>query len=601
MPCSQSSETNTNCTISSSARHEISLPTAISSGFSDYATTDVASITSANPSPPRSISQEIAGVTRMAPNKVPKNHSDFESHVEGFFASGQPGSDIHAINQAPILSSFPQLPHPKLPSEQWTIASNSLSISEQKQYLQLFWNYCHSLLQIMSKGEFDELGKLVLSTTDDDYSVQHALIDAMIALGLQHSHTTELSGRILGLSPLSSEEMLWPGFGYFSRSCERMRASTEVTINALRCHVLLALYLMKGNAFHDAYNLFGITVRKAYIAKFHRIPSSHLAEAERTARVQLWWVLFSLDLCCSLQLDMPAACQKNLVKCSLPSEDALIRYHGRHNSANSYTIHLANLCVIIADIGDGGSTADLVDDGDDDNSRSSKHLEDHALLLSSALKKLELWRNGLPEELRWHPDGSYVDTAGSSGFEYSEHSHVSVRRQAILLELQYHNTYLLLQRPFIRLRNIASNDSHAIESHISSSLQHATKIVNTIYTVCSTSDLLYGWSEILQPLWNAALTIMAYIYANSLSTVVPEALDSLSRAQKLFELLSSTSSTAASAKETIGSLVSNLQAMMADVSSVVAPVDAMSWDLFASLMDNGKKSSEDIENFGNRQ
>lgn len=45
--------------------------------------------------------------------------------------------------------------------------------------------------------------------------------------------------------------------------------NTDETLEALKCQVLMVLYLLKGNAFRDAYNLLGITVRKAYISKLH--------------------------------------------------------------------------------------------------------------------------------------------------------------------------------------------------------------------------------------------------------------------------------------------------------------------------------------------
>ncbi|CEP64180.1 Zn(II)2Cys6 transcription factor LALA0_S10e04236g [Lachancea lanzarotensis] len=601
-PCSQCLETNTNFSVSHPARNQSSPQTVLSSDCSDHARRDLPSISPTDPSPHMSTSQKSPGVARTTANDVSKNQVDLASHVEGFFGTGQQAFDSSPNGEPHTEGAFPQLPHPVLPSENWTIASISLPVSERNHYLQLFWSDCHPFLQIVSEKDFAELSTLPPSTTNENYSAQHALVDSMIALGIQHSHTTRLSGRVLGLPQLYSVETPWPGFEYFSRSCECMRSSAEVTINALRCHVLLALYLMKGSAFRKAYNLVGITVRKAYIAKFHRIPPSHLPEAERTARVQLWWNLFSLDLCCSLQLDMPAASQKGLVKCPPPSEDALRRYvlstshRDPHRDVNSYTVHLVQLCVIIADISEGGSTADIVDDNEDINGPSSTHLEDHALLLSSALGNLEGWRDALPAELRWLPSEGDLDTARAAAFQNCCLLPVSIQRVAILLELQYHNTYTLVQRPFIRLRNIASNDSEAIESHINSSLRHATKIVNTIYTVCSTSDLLYGWSEILQPLWNAALTIMAYVYANSLSIMVPEALDSLSRAQTIFELFSSASTTAVSAKTTIESLTSGLLDMVANVSGAVTNNDLMSWDLFASLMEDRQKTPGEFGN-----
>ena len=199
----------------------------------------------------------------------------------------------------------------------------------------------------MSKTEFAELEALPSPTMYDEYSVTSALADSMIALGIQHSYVTGLTGRVLGLQQSPSRqyypatlppEAAWPGFDYFHRSRECMRANTEVTLEVLKCHVLMNLYLVKGNAFLDAYNLIGITVRKAYIFKLHRRQPSNVLETEKTCRMKLWRILFSLDIQCSLQLNMLPASEKSLVKCPFPAEDALARYIFPYDDgSNAYT------------------------------------------------------------------------------------------------------------------------------------------------------------------------------------------------------------------------------------------------------------------------
>jgi hypothetical protein len=469
----------------------------------------------------------------------------------------------------------------------------------------------------MSATEFAELDALPPPAMFDEYSPRSALADSMIALAIQHSHATGLAGRIVGLQqqPLSrqyyhtapSPEATWPGFEYFHRCRECMRTTAEVTLEALRCHALMALYLIKGNAFRDAYNLLGISVRKAYMAKLHRLPPSHLPEARKIARMQLWWTLFSLDLQCSLQLGMPAASQKSLVKCPFPAEDALARYvssppsHGEEGiNAYTYSTRLVNLAAIVTDIGACVSTADLVDDDDDDDGNSPAALEHDALNLSSALQNLEAWRDQIPLELRLSQRGNGSGDAEMLDFDRALALPAWQQRQAVLLELHYHNAYTLIQRPFIRLRSAAhSNDASAmvtppdcrqphVELHIASALHHAAIIVDTVFTVftvCSTSDVLYGWSEVLQPLWNATLTITAHVYANSLISEVPRALDSLRRTQAVFESFSPTCPTALSAKGIVQSLTNSLQDMTAHGSCAVANDDPMGWHLFASLLE----------------
>lgn len=179
-------------------------------------------------------------------------------------------------------------PSSRIPPGERLLALNVLHKSQRSYYLRLFWEACHPLLPIMSKTEFAELDALPPPTVYDKYSASSALVDSIIALGIQHSNATGLAERVLGLQQRPSQqyydttlssEASWPGFEYFHRCRECMRINTEGSLEALRCHILMVLYLVKGNAFRDAYNLLGITVRKAYIAKLHRPQFSHLPEA----------------------------------------------------------------------------------------------------------------------------------------------------------------------------------------------------------------------------------------------------------------------------------------------------------------------------------
>lgn len=545
-------------------------------------------------------------------DSISKEGFDLPTPVQRFFDSEQsPLPDVSALSG----SLFPQLPHPTLPPGRDALAPSTLPKNQQSYYLRLFWDVCHPLTPVLSELEFIELDSLQ-PTTLNECSAKHSLVDAVIAIGIQHSHITGLARRVAGLRHTTSQlqqqatpssEAGWPGFQYFNRCRESMRTNKELTLDRLRCHILMIVYFIRGNAFTNAYNVLGITVRKAYIAKLHRSPPSHLPEAERMARMQLWSTLFSLDVQCSLQLDMPTAIQKSLVKCSFPDGDALARYispslsHMSTTSPYAYSASLTNLAVVVTDASACASAADLDDEGDDDE--SSITLEAHALKLSSALQTLELWRDQLPSDLL------LKQFMGSPGVvqELDFHPDLAIPqwllRQAVLIALQYHNAYTLIQRPFIRIYHTSSNKVNSpgtqqphVEQHIASAFRHATIIVDIVFTVCSSSDILYGWSEVLQPLWNATLTIVAYAYTynSSLDSAVPQAIESLTRSQAIFESFSSTSPSSHSAKEIVQSLVNSLQVTMTQGSSVLPTDDPMSWDLFASLLEEPLATSTDL-------
>ena len=531
------------------------------------------------------------------------------AHVDGFFASTQPTSSPSSTSAGCL---FPQLPHPAVPSVARPLASDELLGTQRYYFLRLFWDTCHPLLQVMSEVEFAALSALPPITIFDEYLAQNALVDVMLALGMQNSHTTGLAGRILGhqqppsrkyYNAAPSPEVSWPGFEYFDRCRDCMRTYTEITLEVLRCHALMIIYFMKGNAFRDAYNLLGITIRKAYIAKLHRPPPSHMSDAEKTAHMQLWWMLFSLDVQCSLQLDMPAASQKSLVKCPLPTDDGLARYVSPSNTRDErlspfvYTTCLAKLAVIVTDITACFSTADL----DEDDSSNPDTLEHHALRLSSTLQALEVWHDEIPPELRLDHCGEGSGNAEGLDFDRDLSLPIWLRRQRVLLELYYHNAYTLIQRPFIRRDYTHSGDPSVTipppdsqlpqtELHITSAVHHATVVVDIVFSVCSTSEVLYGWTEVLQPLWNAIMTITAHAFGKSLRSGAPRALDSLTRAQAVIESFSSTCPSARSAKGIVQSLVSSLPSMMIQGSSTAPNDDQLSWDFLTSIFEEESRN-----------
>jgi hypothetical protein len=98
---------------------------------------------------------------------------------------------------------------------------------------------------------------------------------------------------------------------------------------------------------------------------------------------------------------MPAACQKSLVKCPLPSSNALAHYlspRARHTddlNTATYSTILVDLAIIMTNISTRISTTDLLDDSSDD----PVVLEHLASELTPSLHDLENWRDRLPVPL----------------------------------------------------------------------------------------------------------------------------------------------------------------------------------------------------------
>ena len=90
-------------------------------------------------------------------------------------------------------------------------------------------------------------------------------------------------------------------------------------------------------------------------------------------------------------------------------------------------------------------------------------------------------------------------------------------------------------------------------------MRHASAIVDIAFTLSSTSDVLYGWPEVVQLLWNATMVLITFVYANSLNPGSLSAEQRLARAEAVFECFGAPSAAAKSAKEVVHLLVRSLK------------------------------------------
>ena len=264
-----------------------------------------------------------------------------------------------------------------------------------------------------------------------------------------------------------------------------------------------------------------------------------------------------LDIRCSLQLRKPVAVQASVITCALP---------GNGGVDLAYLAHAVKLAVALANIDRTTSTFDMCAEAS--NIAVLKH---RAATLSSALVQLERWRMELPSDLlsprrESHSCSSQSMSTAESPLVLELGVPTWLHRQRILLEVHYHNAYIMLQRSFIcfpRDVNVGRNHQPQTDQHARSALQHAIAMTIIIHGVCSNSDALMGWPEVLQPLWNATVTMFAFILANPLCGRASGARSSIGKALSVFEAFSTTDPLAARAKEITQSLSSRLDEILA--------------------------------------
>lgn len=505
----------------------------------------------------------------------------FYARIDAFFA-GQQSTDQQASSRtsrsSPAdsgsspdcgLGPFPTLPHPTAPQ---TSSANKrhLSADQQAYFLQLFWEAYYPLLQIPNECDFRRLHEsLWHHAAPKEQALTGALVDCMTALGVQYGYGADLASRILSLrdvEPQHKGDVSWAGFEYF-RSCRDAlytASDQEYTLEAMQCQVLAILYLMNASHFRDAYNMLGTAIRNAHGANLHREPPEHIPLNEKNLRRRLWWLLFMLDIRCSNQLGRPVAVQPSVISCNLPDSDngGSSNTSWRGLSVSAYFTHAVKLAIVRADIDRLISTTDIYEPASNITT-----LEQRASMLASALVYLEKWRLEIPSDLL-----NARRDSNANPFSIAESPVILepglpawLHRQRVLLEVHYHNAYIMLQRPYIcfpRALNLSHIQQPQTDQHARSSLQHAIVMTIIVHGVCSMSDALYGWPEILQPLWNATVTMFAFVLANPLCTRAPGARLSICRALSVFEAFATTSSLAKRAQEITLSLKSRLDQIL---------------------------------------
>ena len=471
--------------------------------------------------------------------------------IDEFFAGDRQTSTGTVTNCEP----FPILPNPTAPSTDAQSATEPLSTDQHAYFLRLFWEAYHPLIHVPGLSVFRALYDSLWQETAERREAQGALINCMTALGMQYGHGADLASRILELRGTGRQvtgDISWAGFEYFRRCRDYLTLNADISLVGMQCYALMALYLLNASDFKSAYNMLGIAIRNAHAMNLHREPDEHTSPEQTDRHRRVWWLLFTLDVRCSLQIRKPVAVQASVTTCALPEDDGL---------GAGYFTHAAKLAIAVDNIYRLTSLFDMYSEAS-----NIAILEQRAATLSAALPHLERWRMELPPELlsprrqrQSSPSRSMSTAESPLLLEFGVPT--TLHRQRVLLEVHYHNAYIMLQRPFICFpRDFNSGQLHQpqTDQHTRSALQHAIVMAIIIHGVCSNSDTLFGWPGLLQPLHNATVTIFAFILANPLCGRAPGARLTIKKILSVFEAFATTDAVAARAKQVVLSLSSRL-------------------------------------------
>ncbi|KAJ5758158.1 uncharacterized protein N7511_006852 [Penicillium nucicola] len=463
---------------------------------------------------------------------------------------------------------FPDLPHIAASADSPPPCNEHLTEDQQTYFLRLFWEAYHPLLQTSDEAEFQSLLHLDGRQAFEVGKLTKALANCMTALGIQYGHGAGLTSRILSMRRCAVN-ISWIGYEYFRRCRDYIALLTEPTLLSMQCYALMSLYLMNASHFREAYSLLGTAIRHSHSVNLHEEPSERLQPKERTAQRRIWWLLFMLDIKCSQQLGKPVAVQTATITCALPSADELITIPGNTSvcwkslHVSTYFVHAVKLAVSLAEMDRLISTSKLYEDAN-----NITVLEQRANLVATSLACLEKWSNELPDDLlspRKNTGYTESMSTAESPIVLELGAPSWLHHQRVLLEVNYHNAYIMLQRPFICFPqpcNSSPIQQPQTDRHARSSLQHAITMTIIVHDLCSSSDVFFGSPAILHPLWNATVTILGFIIANPFSSRSRRPIQWIFKALAVFEAFAATEPFAARAENITRSLVARLNDML---------------------------------------
>lgn len=434
-----------------------------------------------------------------------------------------------------------------------TPTAESLNWDGQLYFVRICWMSLAPLFPIMSEAEFEALYTADGPDLMGRRTIEGALLDGMTALGIQCADATGSGSRILGCSPSAASRS---GIEYFRRCLDVVQeqdVGIPTCVSTIRCYILLALYQLQANRLEKAYYMIGLGVRRAHIGRFHLPPSAHHPARVANDRVRVWWLLYWLDVYCSLQLGRPTAVQRSPNAFSPPPSPPS-RFAPMHAdvvsnkeaSLDNYRFVLSKLTTIVAGALDEVPWLQSLDE-----MGHISTVEKSALRVNDIITRLEASLQELPEQLL-APHGSRTpqSNTGTSATPQSNRQVTPsasgaltigvpdwLQRQRLVLELHCLDACLVLQRPFVLWKHNSRSSEASISQHADSAIDRACTVLSVLRSVYSRSDILDRLTMVLPFIWNAVTTIAAHVFVDHSGAKTKELLAAVANALAILEPL----------------------------------------------------------------
>lgn len=431
----------------------------------------------------------------------------------------------------------------------------SMTRLKEEHYLNLFWQSYHVLLPILHFETFVQYYNS-LWALDDSVRDNSALVDIVLALCTQYGNCFMASLATSGPYPRGSPSV---GQCLFDHARQLMSTKTEsLSLDTIQYHLLSAIYLANTSSQNAANDCITQAHRTALALGLHLEPPSTISEQEKTLRREIWGSISALDFRISIDLGQPFVIHQSDSTClppltiedsaaTLPADNLSTTFEGV--SLSTYFHNYLSLTMAARKAHEAFVThcaVALEANNTSDFYASADVIKDCANFLLECIKPVHDWVKQVPNPLKTPRRGAGKPFSTSrSSLDFEESVPAWLQRQRVMLELSYHDFLMIFHRPFIRFPSSSVGRIPISSEHSVWSLNHAIIITQIISQILTESDVLSFIHETTRILWDATVTLLAFVTAHPFCPHSPSAHAALQKAVSAFDVLGTRSSDAA--------------------------------------------------------
>ncbi|KAM5386757.1 hypothetical protein ACJZ2D_000050 [Fusarium nematophilum] len=476
-----------------------------------------------------------------------------------------PGGETNGVSDSKPTDTSALASERQQQLTEYTLSGKGLTSTQEAFFLELFWDSWHCCYQVQDEVEFKVHYKSLWSEPSSSSSTRKpsALVDIVLALCMQFG-VTSLPRQVESRAQIDIRDATIAGRWLYQR-CQILLAHELETpsLTTLQCQFWSAVYLGNASFQNMAQSMLGAAVRTAHALGLHVEPPVDLPPAQREARNRMWWTLFVFETRVCIRLGRPWGTCMAQMTCSLPAED-----HADGVSWITYTVQRTRLMQAARQAFDTLYT----------RYASTAHsqvqtLEACSKGIKASLEQMRAWVKQLPDAIKTERRGNGEPySTDLSEIEIEHFAPLWLRRQRLMLELQYHDLVLTLCRSCIAFSLMPAGTS-TLSPHCpchdsllpmpptvlrvaESAVLHAISTTHLLRQIYNEYDILDGWYEPFNYQWNAAITLVGFILAHHKdSAVIPAASEALTMSINVLERMGSFFGVAASAAVVIRGLL----------------------------------------------